>query len=186
MTQFSDDYEAAPRSLREIEELAETYLGVSGLLPGDWIDPFEFMSELGLKDEVLSTKKMNGAHSFANATVNTISMTWEMSKGLREENPYFRYVWGHEIGHLMMHRGPGLKARRAGAGNKSYSFIPRANSAEFQAWIFSRALFIPRSMLLFGFYEDMNFQLGVPEYAIDKRLVDLELDQLGHLFQDHF
>jgi hypothetical protein len=184
MTQYSHDYEAAPRSLAEIEELALAYLSRAGLLPGDWLEPLELMSALGFKDEILSTKEMAGAHSFTNAKVNTISMSRQMSQGLRKKDCGFRYIWGHEIGHLAMHRGPGLKARVAGAGNQAFSFIPRERSAEFQAWLFARALFVPRTILRSGIYEGLDYQIGIPEYAIEKRLEDIDLDSKGVLFRD--
>jgi hypothetical protein len=183
VTQFADDYEAQPRSLVEIEALACSYLSRSGLLEGDWIDVFEVMSSLGFRDEVLSTKAMMGAHSLANAKVNTISMSREMRKGLRDDDLKFRYVWGHEIGHLAMHRGPGLKARVAGVGNKSFSFIPREKSAEFQAWIFSRALFLPRSIIRAGLYDDLAYQVGLPDFALEKRIGDIALDAKNALFK---
>jgi hypothetical protein len=185
MTQFTDDYEAAPRTLQEIEELAASYVSIAGLLPGDWIDPFEFMSSLGFRDEVLSTRQMMGAHSFANARVNTISMTRQMSKGLRENNERYRHIWGHEIGHLAMHRGPGLKARVSGPrGNAVVSFIPRIKSAEFQAWLFSRALFIPRSLLRDGIYDGLDYRIGIPLFAIEKRIEDIAADDRNELFKD--
>ena len=185
MTQYSDDYEATPRSLKEIEDLGASYLARAGLLAGDWIDPFEVMSELGFRDEVLSTRQMMGAHSFTNAKVNTISMTRQMRQALRNDDMGYRYIWAHEIGHLGMHRGPGLKARVAGQfSNKSYNFIPRERSAEFQAWLFARALFVPRHMLQNGIYEGLEYQLGIPLYAIEKRLDDIQADELGMLFRD--
>ncbi len=185
MTQYSDDYEAVPRTLKEIEGLAAAYVSRAGLLAGDWIDPFELMSELGFRDEVLSTKQMMGAHSFTNATINTISMTRRMRQGLRQNDVGYRYIWGHEIGHLGMHRGPGLKARVAGAiGNKSINFIRRERSAEFQAWLFSRAMFAPRLVLQDGIYEGLDYRLGIPLHAIEKRLEDIRADANGVLFRD--
>src|SRR5690606_19415566 len=89
-----------------------------------------------------------GAHCFANARDNSISVTREMSKMLREGDPLSRYRFGHEFGHLALHRGLGLKPLMSSEGNRQYTFIPPEQSAERQAWQASRALFLPKDVLL--------------------------------------
>jgi hypothetical protein len=175
MTNIPDDYPVVPLALNEIEEIMDRLRAAAGLLPHDRIVPDEFMSAVGFKFHVQQTTKMQGAETFALAAENTIWSTWDFSKRLRLGDRECLYTWGHEVGHLALHRGPGPKARLAGKGNKKLAFIPERESAEGQAWLASRALFLPRAILI----QDADLiavgnKTGVPIRAVRERLDDVE------------
>jgi hypothetical protein len=174
VTSIPDDYEVPRRSLEEIEAEANRLVGLAGFLPGDWIDPNEFMSSLKFKLLVKPASQMMGATSFASAKDNTISVTREMSKDLRYRNPKARYTWAHEVGHLALHRQPGLKARMAGAGNLYLASIKDDESAELQAWKFARAMFVNRTALLAEPSDQrLSSLLEIPAYAIELRRIEV-------------
>jgi hypothetical protein len=50
--------------------------------------------------------------------------------------------FAHELGHVVFHRGPEVKARKLG-GNAKEGFIRERESAEEQAWKFARAVKMP-------------------------------------------
>jgi hypothetical protein len=52
----------------------------------------------------------------------------------------------HEFGHVVLHRGPEMKARKVG-GNAQERFITEEESAEAQAWRFARALMMPLAIV---------------------------------------
>ncbi len=174
MKKIADDYPVPEMTLEEIENAANILIKRAGLLPGDWIDVDAFMSELNFKLVPRKLSEMKGAELFADAASNSISITSELSRKLRANDEKVRYTWGHEIGHLTLHRGPGLKARKSDGGNTEYSFIPKHSSAESQAWKFSRALFVHREYLLSPRSNaDLAKKSGIPDYAIAKRRDDV-------------
>jgi len=175
MPELIDDYPVPYRSLREIEDEMGRLRGLAGLLDSDQIDPFEFMSALHIKFAVRSTSQMQGALSFATAQDNTIWATRELSKGLRLCEPKYLHTWAHEIAHLALHRGSGPKARMGGQGNRSINFIREENSAEHQAWLGARALFLPRSELLLGLtIEEVAVKVG-----LTPRIVQMRVDEIA-------
>lgn len=172
-----DDYSGRHRPLPEIEAEAGRFRSFSGLLDNDWIDVDEFMSSLGFKFKVESQSSMDGSESFADAKEGVIGLTADLSRRLRKNEFKARYVWAHEIGHLALHRGPGLRARKAGAGNKVLKFVSPESSEELQAWQFARALFVPRNTLINLTDEQISEKVGIPAYGIKLRREEIETNR---------
>jgi Zn-dependent peptidase ImmA (M78 family) len=79
---------------------------------------------------------------------------------LRFGDPHARYVIGHALGHMFLHRGSAPKARKLN-DNKTLPFIDKDEAAERQAWKFARALFVTRFDLTSGKSdEDVGIRAG--------------------------
>ncbi|MGE0698577.1 MAG: ImmA/IrrE family metallo-endopeptidase [Hyphomicrobiaceae bacterium] len=175
MRAIPDDYPVSPKSLPEIERAMNALRAQSGLLEQDRIEPYEFLSALGFKLEVQSSSKMLGARSYADSSQNAIFVTREVAKGIRLRQPRYLYLWGHEVSHLVLHRGGGLKARQSRDGAQAATFLRREESAERQAWTAARALFAPRSLLVDSRQAtEIAARVGIPGYAVKKRFLDVD------------
>jgi hypothetical protein len=131
------------------------------------IDVFGLLSNWNIRLIVKSDADMGKEEAYSVA--DRIHCRRAVSRGLRFGDPQARYVIGHELGHIFLHRGAAPKARKVD-GNKKLGFISEEESAEVQAWKFSRALFITRLDLMSGEDdEDLALRVGIPSYAVGRR-----------------
>jgi hypothetical protein len=143
--------------LEEIESEATRCRSFAKLDQDGRIDVFQLIDALALKLVVKSDAAMGDNEAYALADENMICCRRSISRGLRFGDPHARYVIGHELGHIFLHRGSAPKARKVG-GNRTLSFIDEEESAERQAWKFARALFVTRADLELN---DTNKAIGV-------------------------
>ena len=107
--------------------------------------------------------------AYSDAVVGQIFCRRRVSRGLRFGDPWARYLIGHELGHMFLHRGCAPKARKV-HGNKTLAFIDEDESGERQAWKFARALFVTRYDLTSGeFDEDVAIRVGIPPGPVGLR-----------------
>jgi Zn-dependent peptidase ImmA (M78 family) len=176
MTWYADDYESSRRwPLNEIEEMAIKLRKECGHLDTDPLDLVTLFMQLGVKLVTSSDAAMGGAKALAKVEGKAqILLTHGLYKNLIEGEPAARYDLGHELGHLILHRGSNLRALTK-AGNKELKFISPEYSVENQAWQYSRALFLPRAFLkLKPEAIDLAALSGVPVTAVLLRCEEIE------------
>jgi hypothetical protein len=164
-----DDHRVPPMTLEEIEAEADRCRSY-GRTDGDGrIDMFELLKALNVKLDVRSDSEMADQVAYSVAGLRQIRCRRSVSRGLRFGVPEARYVVGHEIGHMFLHRGSAPKARKID-GNERLAYISENESAETQAWKFARALFVTRFDLTSG-EDDEAFALrvGIPTGAVSLR-----------------
>jgi len=164
-----DDYRVPPWTLDEIESQADRCRSFAKLDQDGRIDFFQLLNALGLKLVVKSDMAMGDNEAYALADQNMICCRRSISRGLRFGDPHARYVVGHELGHIFLHRGSAPKARKVG-GNRTLAFIDEDESAERQAWKFARALFVTRGDLESGETdEDIGVRVGLATGPVSLR-----------------
>lgn len=164
-----DDHRVPRISLEEIEAEADRCRSYAQVDKGGRIDVLQLLKALNVKLVVKSDADMADAEAFSEADERQICCRRSISRGLRFGDPHARYVIGHELGHMFLHRGGAPKARKVG-GNRQLSFIEKDESAERQAWTFARALFVTRLDLTSGEQdEDVAIRVGIPSGAVELR-----------------
>ena len=134
------------------------------------------MAAWGVKLVVQKKSKMSGAEAYSLAQAQQIFCVREISRGLRFGDPHSRYVIGHELGHMFLHRGAAPKARKQ-EGNRTLAYIDKEESAERQAWKFARALFVTRQDLGTGESDEhVALRVGMPESAVAMRREEVQAD----------
>lgn len=127
-----DDHRVPRRTLEEIEAEADRCRSFAELGQDGRIDVFQLLNAIGIKLVVKSDADMGQDEAYSMAGARQILCRRSISKGLRFGVPYSRYLIGHELGHVFLHRGPAPKARKLG-GNREFSFVDKEESAERQA-----------------------------------------------------
>jgi Zn-dependent peptidase ImmA (M78 family) len=139
----------------------------------------QLLSAWSIRLVPLKESKMEGAEAFSVAHQQEIFCVRAISRGLRFGDPHARYVVGHELGHMFLHRDQEPKARKIG-GNRELVSVKEERSAERQAWKFARALFVPRDDLRFGeSNEGIALRVGIPEGAVELRREEVQADLLA-------
>jgi hypothetical protein len=160
--------------LEEIESEADRCRSFAKLDLDGRIDIFQLLKALALKLDVKSDADMGDNEAYSLADQNMLCCRRSISRGLRFGDPHARYVIGHELGHIFLHRGSAPKARKVG-GNRTLAFIDHEESAERQAWKFARALFVSRSDLASGETdEDIGVRVGLATGPVNLRREEVE------------
>jgi hypothetical protein len=169
-----DDHRVPPISLEEIESEADRCRSYFQLDSSGRIDVYELLKALKITLIVKSDAGMGDDEACSKADEREISCRRSVSRGLRFGDPHARYVIGHELGHMFLHRGSAPKARKIG-GNRQLAFISEDESSERQAWKFARALFVTRLDLTSGEGdEDVAIRVGIPPGAVSLRREEVQ------------
>jgi len=88
---------------------------------------------------------MGRAHAFANSQDGEIVAQQTIVEGALDDAPLSRYVIVHELQHIVHH--PGRRKYRVMTGNEGPKFIADGHSAEKQADMLARAIFMPPAMV---------------------------------------
>jgi len=164
-----DDHRAPPMTLDEIEAEADRCRSYSKSDVDGRIDMFQLLKALNVKLDIRSDSEMADQVAYSLAGLRQIRCRRSVSRGLRFGVPDARYVVGHEIGHVFLHRGSAPKARKIN-GNEKPAFISEDESAEMQAWKFARALFVTRFDLTSGEDDEaVALRVGIPTGAVSLR-----------------
>jgi hypothetical protein len=170
-----DDYRAPRRALEEIESEADRCRSSAQLDEDGRIDIFELLKAWDIKLRIKSDAEMGDAEAHSLADTQEIRCRRSISCGLRFGDPHARYVIGHELGHMFLHRGSAPKARKVG-GNRTLVFIAEDESAERQAWKFARALFVTRLDLASGESdEEVGVRVGLATGPVSLRREEVRM-----------
>jgi Zn-dependent peptidase ImmA (M78 family) len=171
-----DDFSVPRRTLKEIEAEADRCRTLAILAADGRLNLDQLMAAWSVKLVVERKSKMGGAKAYSLAQAQQIYCIQEISRGLRFGDPHSRYVIGHELGHMFLHRGVAPKARKA-EGNRTLAHIDKEESAERQAWKFARALFVTRRDLGTGESdEQIAFRVGISEGPVAMRREEVQAD----------
>lgn len=171
-----DDYPVAPRTLEEIEAEADRCRARAILAADGRLNLDQLMRAWRIQLVIQKESKMGGAEAYSIAPQQQIFCLRAVSRGLRFGDPHARYVIGHELGHMFLHRGESPKARKVD-GNRDLASVKEEVSAERQAWKFARALFVPRQDFGRGeSNEDIALRVGIPEGAVGLRREEVQAD----------
>lgn len=155
--------------MEEIESEANRCRSVAPLDESGRIDIFELLKAWNIELAVKSDTAMGDAEAYSAANIQEICCRRSISRGLRFGDPHARYLVGHELGHMFLHRGSAPKARKVG-GNRTLVFVSEDESAERQAWKFARALFVARLDLTSGESdEELGVRVGLATGPVSKR-----------------
>jgi hypothetical protein len=169
-----DDHRVPRRTLEEIEAEANRCRSRVRIGEDGRIDLDELLKVWGIGLAVRPDAQMRGAEAHSNADARQIVCRRRISQGLRFGDPNARNTIGHELGHMFLHRGASPKPRMI-AGNQCTMRIDKEESAEDQAWKFSRALFITREDLEAGEPDEaLAVRLGIPDGAVELRRKDVQ------------
>lgn len=171
-----DDFSVPRRTLKEIEAEADRCRTLAVIAADGRLNLDQLISAWSIKLRVERESKMGGAKAYSLAQQQQIFCVREISRGLRFGDPHSRYLIGHEIGHMFLHRGAAPKARTA-EGNRILAYIDKEESAERQAWKYARALFVTRQDLATGeSNEQIALRVGIPESAVSMRREEVQAD----------
>jgi hypothetical protein len=169
-----DDHRVPPRSLEEIEAEANRCRAFAPIDIDGRIDMFGLLKAWSITFRPKSDSEMGDDEAVSSAKTHEIFGRRNISQGLRFGEPHARYVVGHEVGHMFLHRSDSPKPRKI-SGNTTYAFIHENESSERQAWKFARALFITREGLNSGDSDDdIAFRVGIPVEAVQTRRKEVE------------
>jgi Zn-dependent peptidase ImmA (M78 family) len=171
-----DDFDVPRKTLKEIEAEADRCRALAVLAADGRLNLDQLMAAWGVKLVIERKSKMGGAEAYSLAQTQQIHCIREIARGLRFGDPHSRYLVGHELGHMFLHRGVAPKARKV-EGNRTLAFIDKEQSAERQAWMFSRALFVTRHDLGTGESdEQIALRVGISEGPVALRREEVQAD----------
>lgn len=171
MSKFWDDIPVAARSLREIEQRADQLRLRAGYTIDDRIVHPTLLARVNIRLTARSGAQMAGAKALASPKrgEDEVFAVSGFEAAIRDDvDPYVRFDFGHELGHLLLHRESGLMKPRMVGGNKQLKFVRVEESAEFQADQFARAFLLSRG---FSFW-------GQPDEVI-ARIVGMPVEQVA-------
>jgi len=138
-----NDIPVEPLSQRQIEDAAATWIREeSGQAGQEVIDVLRIYEAAKIEIAVRRNTEMGDDLARAAPLSNRVFTRASLLQAAKRDDEMAGLEFAHELGHVVFHRGPEMKARKPRRHAKE-GFIRERESAEEQAWKFARAVKMP-------------------------------------------